>query len=92
MKDQYLYQARINAMINAKNQMEFDEAFAPFKSNEEYWKKELESVGVDFNRFNPNIKIETFAKDDNNAPEEVNVENLTKMIVDEPIVKAKKKK
>ncbi len=92
MKDQYLYQARINEMINAKNQVEFDEAFAPFKSDEEYWKKEFESVGVDFNRFNPNIKVETFEKGDANAPEEVNIENLTKMVVDEPIVKSKKKK
>ena len=51
MHNRHLYIGKIRELKEAQSQKELDEAFAPFKENEEFWKKEFETEGIDFDRF-----------------------------------------
>ena len=58
MHNRHLYIGKIRELKEAQSQKELDEAFAPFKENEEFWKKEFETEGIDFDRFKKNDKAE----------------------------------
>lgn len=70
----------------AKTKEEFDSIVKYHFNNLEQYKKELEKYGVKFDNF-----VEEDIKDsvDNDSNLEIDINALTKMVIDKPIVKKK---
>ena len=72
---------------SAKTKEEFDSIVKYHFNNLEQYKKELEKYGVKFDNF---VKEDIKDSVDNDSNLEIDINALTKMVIDKPIVSKKK--